>query len=97
MGVISDMKVSDSGPRSLLCTPMYVLRAKNAKGKGKADLERRQPGNSVGTVTRLRTGESAFCTASSVQTHSGPIQPPVKKNLPGCGGSLPGTVAGAGS
>ena len=64
VGIISDMKVSDIGPRSLLCTPVYVLGAKSAKGKGKADLESRQPGSSVGTVTRLRIGESAFSTAS---------------------------------
>ena len=94
VGVIADMKVSDTGPRSLLCTPMYVFRAKNAKGKGKADLDRRQPDNSVGTVTRLRNGESSFSTAA--RPNLGPIQQPVK-NVPGCGGSLPGTVAGAGS
>jgi hypothetical protein len=101
VGVIADMKVSDTGPRSLLCTPMYVLRAKNAKGKGKADLDRRQPDNSVGTVTRLRIGESAFSTAARPTLE--PIQQPVKTYrdvedlYPGCRGSLPGTVAGAGS
>ena len=69
--------ISDIGPRSLLCTPVYVLDAKSAKGKGKADLERRQPGNSVGTVTRLRIGESAFSTAARPTLQ--PTQPPVKK------------------
>ena len=77
VGVISEMKVSDTGPRSLLCTPMYVIRAKNAKEKGKADLERGQPGNSFGSVTRLRIGESAFSTAS--RPTLGLMQPPVKK------------------
>lgn len=77
VGVISEMKFSDTGPQSLLCTPMYELRAKNAKEKGKADLEGRQPGNSFGAVTKLWIGKSAFSTAS--RPTLGPMQPPVKK------------------